>query len=131
MTFACGCSCETSTCFFSAALTSATVIFAIASIVYYLVGFGIAVSLRMALDHIADIAVEFAIELHRGEHLGQELPGAADEWLALLVLFLARPLADDDQLGLRIARAEDHRLAALAELAERASLPRPLLRRER
>src|SRR6202022_1667749 len=55
----------------------------------------IAVPLGAALDHVADVAIALAIELHRGEHLGQELPGAAHEGLALLVLFLARPLADD------------------------------------
>src|SRR5881397_3059572 len=64
----------------------------------YLVGLRIAVSLRMALHDIADVAVAIAIELHRGEHLGQELPGPAHERLALLVLFLARSLADHHQL---------------------------------
>jgi len=67
---------------------------------------GIAVPLGRQIDHVADVAIALAIELHGGEHLGQELPGAADEGFALLVLFLARSLADDHETRARVARAE-------------------------
>src|SRR5207253_10812959 len=93
-------------------------------------GLGIAVPLGAAFDHVADVAIALAIELHGGEHLGQELPGAADEGLALLVLFLARSLADDHETRARVARAENDGGAALGELAARAPLEGALLRGE-
>src|SRR5215469_16243451 len=95
-----------------------------------LVRLGIPVPVRVALDHVADVAVALAVESHRGQHLGQELSRPPHEGLALLVLFLARPLADDDHLGLRVARAEHHGLPALAQFAERASLEGLFLRSE-
>ena len=55
-----------------------------------------------------------------GEQLVEELPGLADERDALLVLVEARRLADEHQVGVRVAVAEDDLRAALAEGAARA-----------
>ena len=55
-----------------------------------LVGLRVAVALGPALHHVGDVAVALAIEPDRGEHLGEELAGAAHEGHALLVLLLAR-----------------------------------------
>src|SRR5439155_15572856 len=68
-----------------------------------------------------------AREVHRGEHLCQQLSRAADERQALRVLVGARSLADHDEVRGRIAGAEDDVGAARAELAPLASLQRLLL----
>ena len=48
-----------------------------------------------------------ALQLHAlGDDLGEQLSGAADERLALQVFVRARPLADEHQVGGRIADAE-------------------------
>ena len=47
----------------------------------------------------------------------EQLAAAAHERQALAVLLLARPLADEHQVGRRVAHAEDHLRAALAEAA--------------
>src|SRR3990170_1432779 len=86
---------------------------------------------RAALQDIADIAVALAVEAHRLEHLREELPGQADEGLALRVLVGARRLADAHELGPRVAGAEDDRRAPLGELAPRAPLEALLLAGER
>ena len=72
-----------------------------------------------------------ARELDRLEHLREELAGTADERQALGVLVGAGPLADDDQVGLRVAGAEDDRVARLAQLAVAATLQPRFLRPQR
>src|SRR6185369_14091591 len=49
--------------------------------------------------------------------LREELPRLADEGLPLLVLVGAGPLADEHQLGARVAGPEDERRAPAGELA--------------
>ena len=91
---------------------------------------GVAVSRGPALHDVADVDL-LARETHRLEHLREELARAADEGLALLVLLLARPLADEHEARLRAAGAEDDRGPALAELAARAPGARRLHAPER
>ena len=51
------------------------------------------------------------------EQLVQQLPGAADERQTLLVLVHAGRLADEHQVGVRVARSEHHLGAGLEERA--------------
>jgi hypothetical protein len=92
-----------------------------------LVRLGIAIGGRAALDGVGDEAVALAVELHGLEHPGEELAGAAHEGLALRVLVGAGALADADEIGARVAGAEDDGLPAVAELAASAALEIPLL----
>ena len=77
----------------------------------HFVGLGIAVARRPALDHVGDVDV-FALQPDRLDDLRQQLPRAADERLALDVFVGARRLADEHQVGVRIADAEDDLLAS-------------------
>src|SRR5262245_11261842 len=91
-----------------------------------LVGLGIPVAGWAALDRVCNKYL-VARELNRFEHLRQQLAGASDEGLALCVFVGARALADDDELGAWAARAEDDRVALLAQLAAAATLKAALL----
>ena len=51
------------------------------------------------------------------------LPGLPDERQALLVLVLARGLADEHQVGVGVARAEDHGVAGGDELRAAGAIP--------
>ncbi len=87
----------------------------------HFIGLGIAIARRAALDHVGDVDL-LAGHAHGLDDLGEQLAGAADERLALLVLVLARRLADEHQAGLRVADAEDHLPAAeRGQLAARAA----------
>ena len=66
----------------------------------------VAVPGRAALDHVRDVDV-LAGHADPAEQLVEELPGLADERVALLVLVEARRLADEHQVRLRVADAED------------------------
>src|SRR2546421_558079 len=91
-----------------------------------LVCLGIAVAGRPAQDRVRD--EDFvARQVHRGQHLRQQLSRAADERQALRVLVGAGAFANDDELGARIAGAEHDVRAALAELTAPAALQRLLL----
>ena len=97
-----------------------------------LVSFRIAIGGRPALHGVGDVdLVAGQLDFARLEHLGEELPRAPDERQALRVLVGAGALADHDQLGARVARAEDDRGATLAELALATALERRLLGPER
>ena len=73
-----------------------------------------------AFEDVADVHV-VAGEAHRADDFGEQLSGFADERLALQILVLARRFADEHQLGLGIADAEDDLRARLHEMrAERA-----------
>src|SRR5512134_2689761 len=95
-----------------------------------LVTLGIPVAGRATLDRVADVDL-LARELYRFQHLREELTGPTHERQPLRVLVGAGPLADDDEVGLRVAGAEHDRLAALAELALAAPLQPRLLRAQR
>ena len=106
-----------------------------------LVGLRVAVPRRAALHHVRDVDL-LAPEAHRLDHLREELPGLADEGLALRVLVGARPLAHEHELRPRVADPEHEGRAAACELAARAladvaarrassaSEPQPLSARE-
>ena len=83
-------------------------------------GMRVAVAGRPALDHVRDVHV-LAGHADSGEELVEELPRLADERVALLVLVEAGRLADEHQLGLRVADAEDDLGAALGKTAARAA----------
>ena len=85
-----------------------------------LVRHGVAVSGRAALDHVCDVHV-LAGHADPPEQLVEELPGLADERVALLVLVEAGRLADEHQLGLRAPHAEDDLGASLGKAAARAA----------
>src|SRR5262245_32519026 len=86
-----------------------------------LVGLGVAIPGRAALDDVRD--VDFIARepptshLHRLDHLGEQLTGASHERKTLRVLVRSRSLADEHQACLRAPRSEDDRLAAPRELA--------------
>ena len=84
-----------------------------------LVALGRAVARRTALHDVGDVNL-FALQAHGGDHVVEQLSGAPDERQALRVFVCARPFADEHQLGVRIAGAEDDLLAA--ELAQLATL---------
>ena len=71
-----------------------------------LVGLGVAVARRAALQDVADVDV-VAAEAHRLDHLGQQLAGGADERLAGAIFVGARRLADEDQRRVGVADAVD------------------------
>ena len=71
-----------------------------------------AVPRRPALDDVRDVDF-FAPQAHGFDHVVEQLSGAADERFALLVFVGARRFADEHQLGMRIAHAEDNLLAPL------------------
>ena len=80
----------------------------------------VAVPRRPALDHVRDVDV-FPGHADPVEQLVEELPRLADEREALLVLVKARRLADEHEIGLRIADSEDDLRAALGQAAARAA----------
>ena len=74
---------------------------------------------RAALHHVGDVDV-VALQAHGLDHLRQQLSGAADKGNALHVFVVPGPFADEDQLGVRIAHAEDDLVAVAVQLAARA-----------
>ena len=80
-----------------------------------LVGLGVAIAGRAALQDVADVDVA-AAEAHRLDHLGQELAGGADERLAGAILVGAGRLADEDERRVGVADAVDD-VGALAGAA--------------
>ena len=84
----------------------------------HLVGLGLAVVRRAALDDVADVDLVARVA-HRGDHLVEQLAGLADERLALRVLVGARALADEAELGERVA-AREHGLASASRQSTHA-----------
>ena len=77
---------------------------------------------RTALEHVGDVDL-VAAEAHAlGDHVGQELAGAADERLALTVFVGARGLADEHQPGLGRPGAENCLGARLGQVSTLAAL---------
>ena len=85
-----------------------------------LVGLRVAVARRPALDHVGDEHV-LALPADRLDELGQESPGGADERPAGLVLIATGTLADDHDLGFRVALAGDRPGPLLVEPAAGAN----------
>src|ERR1700678_1161608 len=77
-----------------------------------LIPLGRSVSRRTALDDVRDVNV-FTPQAHGLDHVVEQLSGAANEWLALLVFIRARRFADKHQFGFRVAHPEHYLLASL------------------
>src|SRR5271167_1258392 len=77
---------------------------------------GGAVARRAAFNDVADVHI-FALDSYQFQHAVQEFTGAADKRQPLLVFIRARSLADEDQLGMRMALAKHDMLAPLGQLA--------------
>ena len=75
----------------------------------------VAVAGRTALEHVGDEHVR-AGQADLPQQLLQQLAGRAHERQALLVLVRARRLADEHQVGVGVARPEDHRRARRGQL---------------
>ena len=85
-----------------------------------LIRFRVAIVRRPALDDVGDVDVG-ARQADGFDDLGEQLPGAADERLALHVFVGARRLADEHQVGRRVAGPEhDLRAAERVQLAAAA-----------
>ena len=82
-----------------------------------LLGLGVAVVRRTALDDIGDIDILFSVQIHRQQHFVEQHTGSAHKRLALQVLVFAGTLADKHHLGVRHADAHHHMKARLAERA--------------
>ena len=67
-------------------------------------------------DDVGDVHLR-AVDLDLLERLVEQLPGRADEGMALDVLAVARLLADEDHVGVSTTLAEDRLRAALPEWA--------------
>ncbi len=85
-----------------------------------LVGHRVAVAGRAALDDVGDVDLG-AGEPDALEQPVEELAGLADERVALLVLVEARRLADEHQVGVGVAHAEDDLRAPFGEPAASAA----------
>ena len=86
-------------------------------------GRAVAIALGLLVVHhgteladVGDIHIA-ALQAHRLDDAGEELPGDADEGFALLFLVRARGFADEHDLRLRAAGGEDHLVAQRAESA--------------
>src|SRR5439155_17297899 len=84
-----------------------------------LIRHGVTVPGRPALDHVGDVDV-LAGHADPAQELVEQLSRLADEREALLVLVEARRLADEHQVGLRVADPEDDLGPAFREPAARA-----------
>ena len=85
-----------------------------------LVRLRVAVPGRAALQDVRDEDVA-ALQSDPGEQLVEQLARLADERQSLLVLVEAGRLADEHQLGVRVAGAEHHLRPSLREAATRAT----------
>src|SRR5690606_5889669 len=70
---------------------------------------------RAAFDRIGDVHILRALEPQGPKHIVEQAPGLADERLAALILFRARPLPYEHPARLTIAHAGNGLLAALAK----------------
>src|SRR3954453_6576742 len=79
----------------------------------------VTVARRAALHHVGDVHLG-AREADALDQAGEEAAGAADERLPRQVLLLARALAHEEDVGMRIAHAEDDLRARRRQRALRA-----------
>ncbi len=73
-----------------------------------------------AFHHVRDVHV-FAPQAHGGNHLIEQLPGAAHEGLTPHILVMARSLSHKNQFGLRIANTKDDIRPPVMQFAARAA----------
>jgi len=78
----------------------------------------ISITGRPALEHVRDVHL-ITVEADPAEEFVEQLACLADEGLALLVLVEPRRLADEHQVGARIADAEDDLRPAFGQPALR------------
>src|SRR5262252_3826917 len=71
----------------------------------YLIGLGIAVFRRAALQDIADVHI-LALEIDGFYDFRQQLPGTSDEWEALLIFVETGCFTDEHEFGIRIPGTE-------------------------
>src|SRR6185312_17043411 len=74
--------------------------------------FGGTVSRRTAFDDVGDVNV-FPANAHGGDHVVQQLTGAPDKGLSLLIFVRSGGFANEHEIGSRIACAEDNLLSSL------------------
>ena len=77
-----------------------------------LIAFGRAIAGRAAFHDVRDVDL-FAAQSHGLDHVVEQLSGAPDERLSLRIFIRARAFADEHQVRMRIADAEDDLLAPL------------------
>src|SRR5206468_644009 len=80
-----------------------------------------AISGRATFNDVQDKDL-LALQSHPRDHLVQQITGAADERAALEVFVFAGAFADEHNLGVGIAFAEDRVRSLLAQPAARAAL---------
>ena len=85
-----------------------------------LIGFGITVPGRPALENIRDIDI-LTSEIDRGQHGVEQLSGPADEGFAAPVFLCPRGFTDDEQIGRPAADAEYRAGAPAVQGALRAA----------
>src|SRR5690242_14811586 len=83
---------------------------------FALVAFRCAVPRRPALDYVGNVDV-LAAQAHGGDHIVQQLPGAAHKGQALLIFIGPRAFTNEHQLGMNVAGAEDDVFAPLRQTA--------------
>src|SRR6185437_8485738 len=85
-----------------------------------LIALRLAISRRAAFDDVSDVNL-FPAQAHGFDHVGEQLSGAAYEWLALHVFVSPRSFTDKHEICIRLAHVKDDLLAALlVQLAARA-----------
>ena len=78
--------------------------------------FGKAIFRGATFYYVGDVDV-FALQAHGFDHVGEKFSGTADERFAAEIFVTARAFADEHQVGVGIASAEDDLGAAFVELA--------------
>ena len=77
--------------------------------------FGEAIFRGATFYYVGDVDV-FALQAHGFDHVGEKFSGTADERFAAQIFVTARAFADEHQVGVGIASAEDDLGAAFVEL---------------
>ena len=80
---------------------------------------GIPIPRGPTFQNVADIDL-FPFQTHRGNDLGEQLPGPADERPALCILIRSGRLADENQFGAWVAFTKNQMLAAISQGASAA-----------
>ena len=80
-----------------------------------LLGQGVPVVGRPALDNVGDVDVGVPVQIHGGQHLVQQLAAPAHKGLPLQILVFPGAFPHEHHLGLGVAHAEHHVVARLAQ----------------
>ena len=87
-----------------------------------LLGLGVAVFGRAALNDICYVNILVAVKVNGGEHFVEQLTRSAHERLALQILVFSGAFADKHYLRLGVAHPDDYVRSCLAQLAFSAIL---------